>query len=309
MSQFGELQQSREMPRHIQAQMYDLKALTTASKIQEVKAKEAELAKKEKLAPADKKKPQEKPAKPDEPPEKKPEQIIPETSERELEKQKKAEQRKKQQQALTKLLADKKASALKQREVESKRKLAAKKKAEQDQTKKDNQRKQAAEKKKRAKIAANKKALADKKRKNAAIAKKKQQDKKRKAAEKVRIQALQNQIAEEEQFAAEQIAKEMASGVDVYIKRILDSNLNIPLTARSGIKAMVRIKLLASGSIVGVELIESSGNSAFDRAAEQAVWKSESFPKVAEVAKASPSYFNRELRTLIITFKPEGLRW
>ena len=97
--------------------------------------------------------------------------------------------------------------------------------------------------------------------------------------------------------------------MDVYIKRILSSNLRIPSTARNGIKAQVRIKLLPSGRIVGVQLIESSGNSAFDRAAEQAVWRSESFPRVAEVAKASPAYFNRELRTFVITFKPEELRW
>jgi colicin import membrane protein len=307
ISPFKELQQSRELPRHIQAQMYDLKTLTTALQKDKAKAKDKVLDKTKKEPINEPKKEIEK--KPEKPPEEKKEEPRDENKERELQKQAKAKQREVQKQALEKELLEKKKTAKKQREIELKRKLAAKEKADKAAKLKDKQRKEKDAKRKKEALDAKKKAATEKKRKQQALDKKKKQDKKRKEEERVRIKALQKQIADEEQFAADQIAHEMATGIDVYIKRILSSNLRIPSTARNGIKAMVRIKLLPSGKIVGVELIESSGNSAFDKAAEQAVWRSESFPRVAEIASASPRYFNRELRTFIITFKPEELRW
>jgi len=306
--QFSDLQQSRAMPRHIQAQMYDLKTLSTTTKKQETKAKkDVDLAKK--------KKPEPEPEPKKEPPEPKKEEPKPEPvddsaqKERELLKQKKAEQRKIDAQKLKDDVAKKKADAIKQRDIESKRKLAAKEKAAKEKALKEKKRKEDLAKKEKAKKEADKKALAQKKRKEKALADKKKKDAKRQRDEKARIKALQQQIADEERFAADQVAKEMASGISVYIQRMIKGNFRIPSTARNGINAMVRIKLLASGRVVGVELINSSGNSAFDKAAEQAVWRTESFPRVSEISKASPAYFNRELRTFMINFKPEDLRW
>jgi len=304
--QFSDLQQSRAMPRHIQAQMYDLKTLSTTTKKQESKAKkDVDLAKQKKPEP--KPEPKKEPPKKDEP---KPDPIDDSAQkERELLKQKKAEQRKIDAQKLKDEVAKKKADAQKQRDIESKRKLAAKEKAAKEKVLKEKKRKEDLAKKEKAKKEADKKALAEKKRKEKALADKKKKDAKRQREEKARIKALQQQIADEERFAADQVAKEMASGIGTYIQRMIKGNFRIPSTARNGINAMVRIKLLASGRVVGVELINSSGNSAFDKAAEQAVWRTESFPRVSEISKASPAYFNRELRTFMINFKPEDLRW
>jgi len=304
--QFTDLQQSRAMPRHIQAQMYDLKTLSTTTKKQESKAKkDVDLAKQKKPEP--KPEPKKEPPKKDEP---KPDPIDDSAQkERELLKQKKAEQRKIDAQKLKDEVAKKKADAQKQRDIESKRKLAAKEKAAKEKVLKEKKRKEDLAKKEKAKKEADKKALAEKKRKEKALADKKKKDAKRQREEKARIKALQQQIADEERFAADQVAKEMASGIGTYIQRMIKGNFRIPSTARNGINAMVRIKLLASGRVVGVELINSSGNSAFDKAAEQAVWRTESFPRVSEISKASPAYFNRELRTFMINFKPEDLRW
>lgn len=312
LHQFSELQQSRAMPRHIQAQMYDLKALSTSTQKEKTKAKDVELAKEKKLAPkkTEPKKPEPKAEKKPEPKEDPSEKLAQQQKlERELQKKQKLEQRQLEAKKLKDKLEQKKADALKQREIESKRKLAAKDKAEKEKKLKDKQRKAAAEKKKQDKLAAAKKAAAEKKRQQQAQAAKVKKQQQRKKEEQARIKALQQQIADEEQFAAEQVAKEMASGIGVYIKRMLKGNFRIPSTARNGIKAMVRIKLLASGRVVAVDLVESSGNTAFDKAAEQAVWRTESFPRVAEISKASPAYFNRELRTFMMSFKPEDLRW
>ncbi|NQZ33658.1 MAG: cell envelope integrity protein TolA [Oceanospirillaceae bacterium] len=309
--QFSDLQQSRAMPRHIQAQMYDLKAFSTSTQKEKTKAKDVKLAEEKKLEPKKtepkvEKKPEPKPEPKEDKREEKAQQQL---AERELQKQKKAEQRKVEAKKLKDKLEQKKAEALKQREIESKRKLAAKEKAEKEKQLKDKKRKADQEKKKLDKIAADKKAETEKKRLQKAQAAKVKKQQQRKREEQARITALAKQIADEEQFAADQVAKEMASGIDVYIKRMLKGNFRIPSTARNGIKALVRIKLLASGRVVAVDLIESSGNPAFDKAAEQAVWRTESFPRVAEISRASPEYFNRELRTFMMSFKPEDLRW
>jgi len=307
--QFSQLQQSRAMPRHIQAQMYDLKTLSSAPEKKETKAKkEVDLAEKNKPKPIEPEKEKPKP----EPPKKesKPEPVEDTAhKERELRKKQKAEQRKIDAQKLKDDVAKKKADAQKQRDIASKRKLAAKEKAKKEKELKEQQRKKEQAKKDKAKKETQKKALADKKRRDKALADKNKQDQKRQREEQARIKALQQQIADEEQFAADQVAKEMASGIDVYIQRMIKGNFRIPSTARNGINALVRIKLLASGRVVGVELINSSGNAAFDKAAEQAVWRTESFPRVSEISKASPGYFNRELRTFMMSFKPEDLRW
>lgn len=309
VSPFSELKQSREMPRHIQAQMFDLKTLTTATEQKPPKAEDKKLDKENKPKPKQPE-PEQKPQPKEEIEKPEPEPKVDEQQlAREKQKKERAERRKLEKEKLEKALKEKELKAKEQREIESKRKLAAEKKAKEEAEKKEQQRKEKEKQKKAREEQAKKKAAKEKKDREKALAKKKQQEKKRREEEKRRIAALQKQIAEEEQFAAEQIAKEMASGVDNYIKRILKSNFRIPSTARNGIKALVRIKLLPTGRVVGVELIESSGNAAFDRAAEQAVWRSESFPRVAEIASASPQYFNRELRTFVIKFNPEDLRW
>jgi colicin import membrane protein len=309
-TQFMQLQQSRQMPRHIQAQMYDIKALSTATKKEETKAKDVELAPEKTPPKSDVIEKVVEETKPDNQQLKDQQAALQEQKkQREVEKEKKALERIKEQDKLKDELAKKEADAKKQQEIESKRKLAAKEKAEQEKAEQEKQRKAEQAKKEQEKLAAKKKAEQDKKRKEEAATKKKAADKKRQLAEKARLKALQQQIAEEEQFAGEQIAKEMASGIDGYIQSRLKGNFRIPSTARNGINAMVRIKLLPSGRVVAVELIQSSGNAAFDRAAEQAVWRTESFPKVADIARTSPAYFNRELRTFKMSFKPEELRW
>lgn len=312
-SPLSELDQSRPLPlRHINAQMYDLKELTTAIQKQKINANDVELVE-EKQQPPKKVEPVQQPLKKAEPKklETKPVEDLKEPlqSARELEKQKKMAQRALEKQKLLNELDKKKSAALKQREIDAQRKRLAKDQAEQQALLKQQQRKKKQQQKKIAKEKVEKQAAVDKKRKVESLAKKKEQDDKRKAQELAQVKNVQKQIAQQAEFAAEQVAIELASGVVGYINRILSSNLRIPSSARNGIKALVRVKLLQSGRVVAVQLVESSGNSAFDRAAEQAVWRSESFPRVSEIAKASPAYFNRELRTFVITFKPEELRW
>ncbi|EPJ50064.1 MAG: hypothetical protein OFPI_20910 [Osedax symbiont Rs2] len=303
-SQWSNLEQSREMPRHIKAQLFDIKKLSTTTKSEQSTAKDVNLAEEKKPEPVVEKKKE--PAKED----KKSQQLEKDQlkkqqqdqAERQLQKQKKAEQRKREQQALKKDLEKKKAEVKKQRDIESKRKLAAKKKAQQEQQIKDKKRKESDAAKKLQQQQAEKKAVAAKKRKQDAAKKKKILAQKQKKQEQARIKSLQRQIADEERYAAEQIAAEMATGVQDYINSLVKKRWHIPGTARDGIKAIVRIRLSPTGRVEGAEIVESSGNVAFDRSAEQAVWRTGNFPKVAEIYEASPAYFNRELRSFTMGF-------
>ena len=307
-SQWNSLEQSREMPRHIKAQLFDIKKLSTTTKSEQDTAKDVNLAEEKKPEPVVEKKIE--PPKED----KKLEQLEKEKQQKLLQQQKaekerlqkkqlKTEQRKLEQEKLKKDLQQKKAEAKKQRDIESKRKLAAKKKTEQEQQLKDKKRKEDEAKKKLQQKQAEKKAAAAKKRKQEAVKKKKLLEQKRKKAEQARIKALQQQIADEEQYAADQIAAEMATSVVDYINNVIIRLWNRPQSAPEGATAVVRIRLLPSGRVDGVEVIQSSGNAVFDRSAEQAVWKANAFPKIAEIYETSPAYFNRELRSFTMIFK------
>ena len=303
-SQWGNLEQSREMPRHIKAQLFDIKKLSTTTKSEQSTAKDVNLAQEKKPEPVveKKKEPIKEDKKSQQQDKQKLEEQQKEQAERQKQKQKKAEQRKREQQTLKKELEKKKAEVKKQREVESKRKLAAKKKAQQEQQIKDKKRKESEAAKKQQQQQAEKKSAAEKKRKQDAAKKKKILAQKRKKEEQARMKTLQKQIVDEERYAAEQIAAEMATGVQDYINSLVKRRWHIPGTARDGIKAIVRIRLSPTGRVEGAEIIESSGNVAFDRSAEQAVWRTGNFPKVADIYEASPAYFNRELRSFTMGF-------
>ena len=60
-----------------------------------------------------------------------------------------------------------------------------------------------------------------------------------------------------------------------------------------------------TGEVVGVSVLKSSGDQAFDRSAINAVNKAARFPEVAE---APPQVFERRLRSLQLVFRPEDLR-
>ena len=292
------------MPRHIKAQLFDIKKLSTTTKSEQSTAKDVNLAQEKKPEPVveKKKEPIKEDKKSQQQDKQKLEEQQKEQAERQKQKQKKAEQRKREQQTLKKELEKKKAEVKKQREVESKRKLAAKKKAQQEQQIKDKKRKESEAAKKQQQQQAEKKSAAEKKRKQDAAKKKKILAQKRKKEEQARMKTLQKQIVDEERYAAEQIAAEMATGVQDYINSLVKRRWHIPGTARDGIKAIVRIRLSPTGRVEGAEIIESSGNVAFDRSAEQAVWRTGNFPKVADIYEASPAYFNRELRSFTMGF-------
>ena len=75
-----------------------------------------------------------------------------------------------------------------------------------------------------------------------------------------------------------------------------------PPSARLGMEARLRVDLVPSGDLLAVTILESSGNSAFDRSAEVAVRKVGRF----DVPKES-RLFEKNFRRFTLLFKPEDL--
>ncbi|MGB1138672.1 MAG: energy transducer TonB, partial [Luminiphilus sp.] len=79
-----------------------------------------------------------------------------------------------------------------------------------------------------------------------------------------------------------------------------------PPSARNGMVSVLSIQLVPTGEVVGVSVLQSSGNSAFDRSAMNAVERAGRFP---EVAKLEDRMFEANFRRFQLIFKPEDLRY
>lgn len=120
-----------------------------------------------------------------------------------------------------------------------------------------------------------------------------------------RQQRLDRALEEEAEFFEAQQAQEVAqSYVDVISQRI-ESNWSRPPSARLGMKCVLEIQLVPTGQVVNVTVVESSGNSAFDRSAEQAVKRIDRFEEVQDMPT---QVFERHFRQLRLVFNPEDLR-
>ena len=79
-----------------------------------------------------------------------------------------------------------------------------------------------------------------------------------------------------------------------------------PPSARNGMVSILSIQLVPTGELVGVSVLQSSGNIAFDRSAMTAVERTGRFP---EVAKLDNRTFEANFRRFQLIFKPEDLRY
>jgi colicin import membrane protein len=66
------------------------------------------------------------------------------------------------------------------------------------------------------------------------------------------------------------------------------------------------VQLVPTGQVISVSVVRSSGNSAFDRSAEQAVHKVGRFEKLKEIE--NPRVFDKYFRRLTLVFRPDDLR-
>ncbi|MBS99811.1 MAG: protein TolA [Oceanospirillaceae bacterium] len=276
----GDAEPERRTPRHIQARMIDLNALSQTPSSPESGAES------------------ETPPAPDPAP--KPN----ETQQKQQEQQAQAEQKRREQQAeQARKAAEEKARQAKalaakraQEEAEKRKQaeLAAQRKAQEEARRKAEQE---AQRQAQAKREAQEKARRQAEAKAKAEAQRQEQ---------ARAEAQAKAKAEAARAAAEKRAQSVVGDMQSYIQTLVEQNWRIPRTARNGMEAVVAIRLLGNGEVDQATIVTSSGDAAFDRSAVQAVYRTERFERVAEV---DPILFERRLRSIKVIFRPEGLRW
>ncbi|MDA9570136.1 TonB C-terminal domain-containing protein, partial [Porticoccaceae bacterium] len=89
------------------------------------------------------------------------------------------------------------------------------------------------------------------------------------------------------------------------IQARLSQQWNRPKSARRGMETLIELRLVPTGRIVGVEILESSGDIAFDRSVEQAAYKAAPF---SELQTMKPRIFEQYFRSVKIVFNPKDLR-
>lgn len=165
-------------------------------------------------------------------------------------------------------------------------------KLKQEKAKKEADEKSKAEKQKKLDEEAKLKTEADKKKKR---------DQQAKEAQKALDAALQK----EEQMISSQVDDVSSKSYEEMIAERVSQNWSRPPSARRGMQVVLEIKMLPTGQVVGVRVIRSSGDAAFDRSAEQAVKRVDRFEEVKNIP---PEIFEKRFRQFTFTFNPEDLR-
>lgn len=115
------------------------------------------------------------------------------------------------------------------------------------------------------------------------------------------LEALQSEASDLAQAGAD--AEEAAAqSYRMGIYQMVVANWSRPPSARNRMEAKLLVELVPTGDVVGVTVLESSGDAAFDRSAEAAVRKARRF----EVPKES-AMFERYFRRFTLLFRPEDL--
>lgn len=212
----------------------------------------------------------------------------------EINKLKKAEKRKQHQQ---KKLQDKAQKAKKDRKKEE-RKLRALKKKQKEQAR-INKNKRIKEQKKLAEFERKQKETQDKLNKL-----EKQRQEKQALLEKEEKQRLAKIAAEKRAVEQKKRAVYEQSEVSRYeglIKSQITRNWIFPASYQKGMKCKVLVRLIPSGDVVSVRVIQSSGNVAFDRSVEMAVNKASPLP----VPQSSTGLFEH-FREVELVFDPNA---
>ena len=113
-------------------------------------------------------------------------------------------------------------------------------------------------------------------------------------------------LIDAEQAAYGSLEPSLRDVVAATIQAAVISRWTRPPSARNGMVSILSIQLVPTGEVVGVGVIQSSGNTAFDRSAMTAVERAGRFP---EIAKVDNRTFEANFRRFQLIFKPEDLRY
>lgn len=205
----------------------------------------------------------------------------------------------KRQQEAKKRKAQEKEKQKKLQEKKRQQKLAKEKAAKTRRLAKEEKRRKEQEAKKQ--LEKERKAAKEKKRK--ADQKAELEKMRKKEAERLseleKLRAQETQRLESLEYSEEQ---KIISQYRVAIQQQVQRTWSRPPSARKGMQSVLKITMIPGGEVISVSVVESSGNAAFDRSAEQSVRRAGILPVPPDAA-----IFDRHFRTIELIFRPEDL--
>lgn len=123
--------------------------------------------------------------------------------------------------------------------------------------------------------------------------------KKQKQAEQLMKQQIARELAEKEAAATAARAAELMDKYRAVIRQKVSRNWIKPAAIGEGMECIVRVRLVAGGEVINAEVVKSSGDAAFDRSVESAVYKAAPLPVPSEADMFE--YF----RDIEFLFRPE----
>lgn len=128
------------------------------------------------------------------------------------------------------------------------------------------------------------------------------------AAERQRQEeAARRRAREAAEAAAAQAARnefELVQSATGLIQQLVQEQWSRPPSARNGMRAIIQIRMLPTGELLDATITQSSGDVAFDRSAERAVYAAAPF---SELQQLPINVFNANFRSLSLIFEPQDL--
>lgn len=117
---------------------------------------------------------------------------------------------------------------------------------------------------------------------------------------------LSQALAAEDEGHVAVTADDLAASFATLIQQTVVNYWSRPPSARNGMEVLLALQLIPTGEVISVTVVKSSGNTAFDRSAVNAVQKAGQFP---ELQKLPSRDFEKSFRRFRLLFRPEDLRY
>ena len=117
---------------------------------------------------------------------------------------------------------------------------------------------------------------------------------------------LSQAVESEAQTQQAMTTDELAASYAALIQQTVVNYWSRPPSARNGMEVLLALQLIPTGEVVSVTVVKSSGNTAFDRSAVNAVQKAEQFPELKDLPLRE---FEKSFRRFRLLFRPEDLRY
>jgi TonB family protein len=117
---------------------------------------------------------------------------------------------------------------------------------------------------------------------------------------------LSQAVESEAQTQQAMTTDELAASYAALIQQTVVNYWSRPPSARNGMEVLLALQLIPTGEVVSVTVVKSSGNTAFDRSAVNAVQKAEQFPELKDLPSRE---FEKSFRRFRLLFRPEDLRY